>query len=211
METEPSNAQPTQHLLLRRVRNADDRQAWSEFHRIYAPLITSFLRRMGLTHADTEDAIQEIMLVAHQGLRSGKYDRSRGSFRGWLYGIARNKALVAHRNRRRPSRAQAPVSESGVDLLGGIEDRSDETDRVIWEQEWRYAMLAEALRHVRLTLSEKVYEAFLRYGVHRRPVEDVAAELGTSTSTVYVYKARALEAIRRWIAEYEGETSEERV
>ena len=147
-------------------------------------------------------------MVAHDALRTGKYDPTKGRFRAWLYGVARNKALVAHRNRRRPSRAQAVPSEDGADLLSGLADRHEEAERRIWEQEWRYAVLAEALRHIRVGLGDNVFEAFLRYGVQRRPVEEVATELGISTSSVYVYKKRALDAVREWTANYERDELE---
>jgi len=189
--------------LLREVCDARNHQAWADFHHIYAPMIGCFLRRMGLTEADAEDATQEILMVAHDALRTGKYDPAKGRFRAWLYGVARRKGLVAHRNRRRPSRAQAMPREDGIDLLSGIADRHEEAERGIWEQEWRYAILAEAMRNVRVALADKVFQAFMRFGVERRPVEDVAAELGISTSSVYVYKKRALDAIRAWAARYE--------
>ncbi len=210
MQTDPHDTHPTQTRLLEQVRDSKDHRAWATFHRIYAPLITSFLRRMGVTDTDCEDATQEILMVSHDALCAGKYDRTKGGFRAWLYGVARNKALVAHRKRRRPSRAQSVQSDSGVDLLSNLEDRGDESDRRIWEQEWRYAMLAEAMRHARAILSEKVFDAFLRHAVQRRPVEEVASELGITTSSVYVYKQRALGAIKEWVAHYEAEELEDR-
>lgn len=205
MTAEPDSLHRTQTRLLEQVRDGRNRQAWADFHRIYAPMISSFCRRMGLIEADTEDATQEILMAAHDALRDGKYDPRKGRFRAWLYGVARNKALVAHRDRRRPSRAQAVETDEGIDLLSGLEDQHPEAERRIWEQEWRYALLAEALRQVQPTLNEKVYLAFLRYGVACRPVEEVAAELDLSTSSVYVYKQRALDAIRAWIAAYDAE------
>ena len=197
------NAHPTQTRLLEAVRDQRDSRAWADFHRIYAPMIASFLRRMGLTEADAEDATQDILMIAHAALRDGTYDRSRGRFRAWLYGVARKKALEAHRNRRRPSRVQAIERQDGIDLLSGIADRTDETERHIWDQEWRYAVLAEAMRQVKPGLGDNVFEAFVRYGVQRRPADQVAAELGISTSSVYVYKQRALQTIRQWVAKYE--------
>jgi len=201
--TQPESTHRTQVDLLRQIGDPRNHRAWADFHRIYAPMIRSFLRRMGLTEADAEDAAQEILLLSQDALRSGKYDPAKGRFRAWLYGVARFKALAAHRNRRRPSRAQAVTAEDGLDLLGGLEDHRHDAERRIWDQEWRYALLAEALRHVRTTLGEKVYAVFVRYGVERRPVEEVAAELHITPSSVYVYKKRALDLIREWIAEYE--------
>ena len=208
MPTEPDSPQPTQTRLLREVCDSGNRPAWEEFHRIYVPLITTFLRRMGLTDADVEDAVQEILLIAQEALRSGSYDRSKGGFRAWLYGVSRNKALVVHRNRRRPSRAQSVKTESGVDLLSGLEDHRIDADRRIWEQEYRYAVLAEAMRHVRVTLSRKVFEAFLCFAVHRQPAEEVAENLGLTVSSVYVYKQRAVQAIKEWVESHERQYGE---
>ncbi|MFQ5490865.1 MAG: RNA polymerase sigma factor [Phycisphaerae bacterium] len=201
MSSETPDNQPTRTRLLAAVRDGGNAEAWTDFHRLYAPLIEAFLRRMGLAGADVDDAKQEILMIAHAALRDGTYDRSRGRFRGWLCGVARNKALEAHRNRRRPSRAQSPGGPDGVDCLSGLPDKSQEAERLIWEQEWRLAVAGEAMRQVRATLNRKVWAAFVSYAVERRPVEEVAAELGIATSSVYVYKQRALQAIRRWIAE----------
>jgi RNA polymerase sigma-70 factor (ECF subfamily) len=204
----PGDPHPTQTQLLRDVRDAGNQQAWTSFHRIYAPLTRSFLRRMGLTEADVDDSTQEIMLTAHAALRDGVYDRSKGGFRAWLFGVARKKALMAHRARRRPSRVQTPEGDSGLHLLAGAEDKSAETEQQIWEQEWRYVLLGEAIQQLRGSMGENVYEAFLRYGVQRQPVDQVAADLGISTSSVYVYKQRALCAIRDWLAANEDRIGE---
>ncbi|MHC4063590.1 MAG: RNA polymerase sigma factor [Planctomycetota bacterium] len=209
MHGETDNTQPTQIRLLRQVCDPRNDQAWADFHRIYVPLISSFLRRMGLTDADRDDATQEVLMVAHDALRCGKYDPAKGRFRAWLYGVARRKALVAHRNRRRLSRAQSVSSEGGIDLLSDIAGRDERPERRIWDQEWHYAILAEAMRHLRAGLGDNVFEAFLRYGVERRPVDEVAAELGISTSSVYVYKKRALDAIREWVANYDRDEPED--
>jgi len=206
VSVEPDSLHRTQTRLLEQVRDGRNQQAWADFHRIYAPMIRAFCRRMGLTEADTDDATQDILMAAHDALRDHKYDPKKGRFRAWLYGVARNKALVAHRARRRPSRAQAIDTGDGIDLLSGLEDHHEEAEHHIWEQEWRYALLAEAMRQVRHTLSEKVFAAFLHYAVECRPVDEVATELGLTTSSVYVYKQRALEVIRRWIEAYEEDS-----
>ncbi len=209
MEPEGDSGRRTQTRLLEAVRDQQNVEAWADFHRIYAPMIAAFLRRMALTHADAEDATQDILMIAHAALRDGVYDRSRGRFRGWLFGVARKKALEAHRNRRRPSRVQAVDAEDGIDLLSGLQDRPDDTGRHIWDQEWRYAVLAEALRQVKPALGDKVFEAFVQYGLHRRPPDAVAAELAISVSSVYVYKQRALAAVRQWVADYDPDDGEE--
>jgi RNA polymerase sigma-70 factor (ECF subfamily) len=198
----------TQTSLLWAVRDGEDHQAWSVFHRIYAPMLGSFCRRLGLGQADADDVSQEVLMIAHRALCEGAYDPNKGKFRGWLYGVTRKRALTAHRARQRRTRAQAMAREDGVDLLGGIPDTHEETQREIWEQEWRFAMLDEALRQLQPTLGEKVYRSFVLYGLERRPVEEVAEALGIAVASVYTYKTRVLKAIREWVGQFEDDASD---
>ena len=193
----------TRPNLLWAVRDAHNRQAWIDFFGLYAPMVSGFVRRLGLPDADAEDVTQEIMLIAHAALEKGTYRPEKGRFRAWLFGVARRQALIAHRARRRPSRAQMIARESGVNPLGQLEDPHAEADRLIWKQEWRYAVLGEALKHVKRDAPPKEYQAFIHYAVERRPVEEVAKELGLSVSSVYVYKSRVLERLREWVEPYE--------
>ncbi len=194
----------TQTSLLWAVRDPADREAWISFYRIYAPMIRQFARRMGLSEADSEDVLQEVMVLAHRSLRDGGYDPARGRFRNWLYGIARNRSLMALRARRRRTRVQCTACGDGPDVLGQIEDPAgDQAAAEIWRQEWRYALLGAALEHVRAEVGGKTFEAFVDHAIHRVPVETVAARLGIAPSSVYVYKGRVLEAIREWLARFE--------
>jgi len=193
----------TQRNLLWAVRDARNDKAWVDFYSLYAPMVSGFVRRLGLPDADAEDATQEIMLVAQDALQKGKYKPEKGRFRAWLFGVARRQAMTAHRARRRPSRAQMVSRDSSLNPLSQLEDPYAEAERLIWEQEWRYALLGEALKHLHGEVPEKEYQAFMRYAVQREPVEQVASALGLSTSSVYVYKSRVLEALRTWLKPYQ--------
>jgi RNA polymerase sigma-70 factor (ECF subfamily) len=194
----------TQADLLKAIRDSENREAWGSFYRIYAPMVASFTRRMGLPPADAEDVAQEVLLIAHRSVQEGAFDPRKGRFRAWLYGIARKQVWAARRARMRPTRAQAIQQDGGVDLLSNIEDKSDEAERQIWEQEWRYALLDEALRQLQPQFGAKALRAFDLYGVQRQPVEKVAAELGITPSSVYAYKHRILTAIKEWVTNFEA-------
>ena len=116
------------------------------------------------------------------------------TFGWWIWVMARAS---------RAKRAQMIDRDSGVNPLAQLEDPHAEADQLIWEQEWRYALLGEALKFLQKELPEKVYEAFMRYAVQRQPVEQVAKDLDLSPSSVYVYKGRVLEALRQWTAPFE--------
>lgn len=196
--------QTTQTNLLCAVRDSQNREAWGHFYRIYAPMLRNFGRRLGVNETDLDDLSQEVLVVAHRSLRDQVYDPAKGRFRMWLFGIARRQALATLRNRNRRTRMQQPKRDDSVDLLAHIEDpRTEDTIQEIWRQEWRYALLDEALREIRTEVGNKEYQAFILYAVQRQPVEKVADELSISPASVYVYKGRVLAAIQKWVAQFE--------
>lgn len=195
----------TQTHLLWAVRDSRDSEAWASFYRIYATMINGFVRRLGLPDADAEDVTQEVLMIAHKSLREGVYDPAKGRFRLWLYGIARRQSLARFRERRRRTRAQW-VTVDGTDLLERLEDRdADENSLALWRQEWRYALLEEALRHIQTRTGEKEFRAFMLYAIERKPVEEVAQQLEVAPASVYVYKHRVLAAIRDWVEQFEDD------
>lgn len=194
----------TQANLLWAVREGADSQACSRFYHLYAVMVRNFARRIGLPDADADDVTQEVLIIAHKALQEGTYDPARGRFRQWLYGVARRQALVRLRDRRRRTRAQWVSDRGGFDLLDQLEGRVSDAEAIaLWQQEWRYALLDEAMQHVQGQVGDKAFQAFTMYAIERRPVEEVAATVGIATSSVYVYKARVLAAIRQWVGQFE--------
>lgn len=194
----------TQTNLLQAVRDSQNREAWGSFYRIYAPMLRNFTRRLGLDETDIDDVTQEVLMLAQRSLREERYDPAKGRFRNWLYGIARRQALAALRARRRRTRIQRVSTEGGVDLLAQLEDsHGEEAAREIWRQEWRYALLEEGIRQVRHLVGEKSFEAFSLFAIQQRPAQEVAELLGIATASVYVYKSRVLDAIRKWAEQFE--------
>src|ERR1700730_4406083 len=93
-------APSTRPSLLVRLRDPQDRLAWAQFVELYVPLICAYARKRGLQDADAADLSQVCLrqVAAHVG--SLDYDPQRGTFRGWLFTIVRNK-LRDFRNRPR--------------------------------------------------------------------------------------------------------------
>jgi len=169
-------------------------------------MVSRFARRLGLSDADADDVTQEVLILAQKSLQTGAYDPAKGGFRQWLYGIARRRALAAMRARCRRTRAQWVPGPDGTDLVERLEDtRGDEAHRQLWEQEWRYALLDEALSHVEHEVGDKAFQAFNLLALRNWPVDQVAAHLGIATSSVYVYKHRVLNAVKERIARFDRE------
>src|SRR6185436_12198351 len=86
-----SRAPATRASLLVRLRDARDADAWSQFVDVYAPLIYGFARKQGLQDADAADLVQDVLRLVAQAIGRLDYDARLGSFRGWLFTIARNR------------------------------------------------------------------------------------------------------------------------
>src|SRR5262252_8431765 len=83
----------TRASLLVRIRNSHDQDAWRQFVGLYAPVIYGFARKRGLQDADAADVMQDVLRSVAGAAARLNYDPARGSFRGWLYTVARNKVF----------------------------------------------------------------------------------------------------------------------
>src|SRR5690348_4768465 len=83
----------TRASLLVRLRDTSDGEAWQEFVHLYAPVIYGFARKRGLQDADAADVMQDVLRSVSAAVPRLEYDPGRGSFRGWLFTVTRNKIL----------------------------------------------------------------------------------------------------------------------
>ena len=183
----------TRVSLLARLKSGRDDPAWGEFVQLYAPVIYGFARKRGLQDSDAADLMQEVLRSVARNADRMEYDPARGTFRGWLYTVTRNKIynfLNGQRNRPRAA------GDSGArERLDSIPDRSAEPDGD-WDLEYQRRLSAKAMDLVRGEFQPNTWKAFWGAAVEGRPAAEVGGELGMTPGAVYVAKSRVLARLR---------------
>jgi RNA polymerase sigma-70 factor (ECF subfamily) len=196
------DAPPTRPSLLLRLRDHRDDQAWGEFVDLYAPLVYAYARRHGLQDADAADLTQTCLrqVAAHVG--SLEYDPRRGTFRGWLFTIVRNR-LGDFRDQ--PRRLYQGSGDSRVQRL--LEDQAalEPEENARWERDYRLRLLAWAADRVRPQVQETTWQAFWQTAVEGKGGAEVARALGLTAAAVYLAKSRVMARLRAAVREVQEE------
>jgi RNA polymerase sigma-70 factor (ECF subfamily) len=192
----------TRASLLLRLRDPADERAWTEFTEIYGPFIRRLARRRGLQDADADDVVQEVFRTVAAAIERQLYDPERGSFRGWLFRIARNLSVNFLIHQKRHPRGSG---DSDIRLLLEAQPAPSPQDSAEFETEYQRQLLSWAAEQVRSEFTELTWSAFWQTGVEGRPARDVAAALGSTVGTVYHCKSRVMARLRQKIQQVQDE------
>ncbi|MEM7487862.1 MAG: sigma-70 family RNA polymerase sigma factor [Pseudomonadota bacterium] len=163
--------------LLVAVGARQDRAAFGQLFRYYAPRVKAFLIRTGLSVTAAEDCMQDVMVTVWR--KAHLYDPSRATVATWLFTIARNRKIDLIRKSRRPE---------PEDLPWGPEPEPAQADALALQQDTR--RLAEAVAALPEKQRDLVRRAFYGDLSH----SEIAAETGLPLGTI---KSRIRLAIDR--------------
>lgn len=182
----------TRASLLVQLRNGANHVAWHEFMQLYGPVVYGFARKRGLQDADAADLMQDVMRSVSTSIGRLEYDRTQGTFRGWLFTITRNKVFNFLSARR--IRPQATGDTSTNRLLDSHPDVSDGSE--VWEAEYQRRLASLAMERIKGEFQEKTWQAFWLTAVDGIAAPDVAQQVGLSPGAVYVAKSRVLARLK---------------
>jgi RNA polymerase sigma-70 factor (ECF subfamily) len=190
----------TTSTLLDRMK-ADDQTVWGKFCERFRQPLLAFARRFGLSDAEADDALQDILTAFVEAYRAGKYDREKGRLSSWLFGIAYRQIANRRRERAVQQGKRDPRGDQ-TSFWGKVPDEAEAEQR--WDADWENAVLEACLRQVRSEVSENTYAAFERTVRLGRTPDEAAAELGMTRNAVYVAKHRVLKRLEELMQEYEN-------
>ena len=93
MVFEAPNYNRTRTTMVRGLRDLEDQKVWNRFFESYWKLIYHSARKAGLEDADAQEVVQETVITVTKKIGGFDYDRSKGSFKGWLMQTTKWKVL----------------------------------------------------------------------------------------------------------------------
>jgi RNA polymerase sigma-70 factor (ECF subfamily) len=192
----------TRVTLLNRLKDGADADAWREFVRLYGPVVYGFARKRGLQDADAADLMQEVLRSVARNAEKMEYDPSRGTFRGWLYTVTRNKIYNFLNGQK--NRPKAAGDTGAQERLDAVPDRAPAQDED-WELEYQRRLSARAMERVQHEFQANTWKAFWGTAVEGRAAQEVGAELKMTPGAVYVAKSRVLARLREEVQVLQAE------
>lgn len=191
----------TTSTVLAGLQTFSEPQAWELVVEHFREPIVRYGSRLGLSRTDAQDAAQEALLAFAQAYRAGKYDRTKGHLKSWLFGIATNQ--LRNLRRRNAGRGVRPVADLGESrVLDGVEDEGADL-QALWDEEWRRTVFERCLAQVQRELEPQTFDVFRRVVFEEQSVDAVAEELGIARTAVYNSKYRVSKRLAELAQEYE--------
>jgi RNA polymerase sigma-70 factor (ECF subfamily) len=194
----------TRASLLVRIRDGRDQEAWRQFVQVYAPVVYGFARRRGLQDADAADVMQDVLRNVAGAAARLHYDPARGSFRGWLYTVARNRIfsfLEAGRHKLGRGSGDSGVRER-LEAVEGPEANL----AAAWDEEYERNLAALAMERVQGEVQAPTWRAFWQTAVEGRSAREAGEALGMSPGAVYVARSRVLARLREEVQRLQEQT-----
>jgi RNA polymerase sigma-70 factor, ECF subfamily len=148
-----AESEQTDRELVRRLHERDG-EALATLYDRYAPTVNGLARGILRDARLAEEATHDVFLGLWQN--PGGYDASRGPFAGWLFRVARNRAIDLFRRRREQPFAATPVNDQGetIDpttfLIDGDPDPADQAIVAIQREAVRRGLRELSLDHQQL-------------------------------------------------------------
>lgn len=186
----PYRNESTRSSILAGIQDPADSAAWARFFDTYAGYVFGIARHRGLPEADADEIVQQVMAGLVHGGALARYDRTRGAFHLWL---ARRVAWrVANYRRDADARRDAEsryAAEPPPDVFLPDADAA-------CEEEWRSAVLEEALRRLRAETNPAHYAVFHASAIENLPSDAILRLHPVTPSNLYQIRRRLSARLR---------------
>lgn len=180
--------------------------AWEQFLAVYERAILRYCTALGLQETEALDAAQAVYSVLHRRMSSWDHNPGRGSFRAWLFRVARNVTVdqLAAKAKAATGTGETRTIQMMSQLRdhrgGGPNDeaRAGDSDAE-FDREMQRALFEWACGQVQTEVRPATWQAFFLTAVEGKRADEVARELGVPIGSVYTAKCRVMARIREHV------------
>ena len=178
--------------LLERLTDQPADADWRRLLDLYQPMLRAWLARAGVATSDSDDLIQEVLLVVFREV-GGFERRGPGAFRAWL------RTILVHRTRDCfRSQKYRPTATGDSDFQRQL-DELESPDSALskeWDRDHDRHVAARAMKIVQQDFAPATWQAFRRLVLEGASATVVAAETGLSVNAVLLARSRVLKRLR---------------
>jgi RNA polymerase sigma-70 factor, ECF subfamily len=168
-------------LILAIARNGD-RASFAELFSIFAPKVKAYLLRLGASHAQADEWVQETFLTVWR--KAAYFDPSRAGAATWIFTIARNLRIDSLRKDRRGELVDDPFER----------DAPVQADDAIFATE-REGKVREAMEELSREQVQVIRLSFFEDKPHSEIAEALGLPLGTVKSRLRLAMSRLRQAL----------------
>lgn len=190
----------TRESLILRLRDSTEHDAWQEFVAIYQPLVYRLARLKGFQHADACDLSQDVLSAVGTSIDRFDPDSDKGTFRSWIFRIARNLMINFL------TRQKGPSGSGDTRIYELLQQQADHSSQEAtqFDLEYHRELFRWAAERVRPKVAEETWKAFWLTSVEGESIKDVARGLGKSVGAVRVARCRVLAKIKKQVRRCDG-------
>jgi RNA polymerase sigma-70 factor, ECF subfamily len=186
VEAHNDAARHAETLLLVRVRDNADREAYRELFDSFIPRLRAYARNQGCDVAAAENVVQDVMVTAWT--RAHLFDHEKASARTWIYTLVRNRLIDQHRAGERRQRAY----DGYATTFSASTTEADSAERSLCGSRVT-ALLAE--------LPDEQAQAVLMVYIEGKSHREIAEQLNVPIGTIKSRTRLALQRLRKLMEE----------
>ena len=199
--------QATSRSLLAGIKHGDE-VSWTRFLATYRPLVWMLGEKYRFDANEKEELMQHVLNDFFNARDQFTYDPAKGTFRGYLYTVVRNRVTAMARAKEREQHVIHP--EDGEALEGVAAREGLDTPRwdqqEAWDRAWRVHIVTQAREEIKSILEPRVIQVFDQWHEQGEDPKAIAKRFGISLATFYNYKQRVLDALKACIQKMEEYT-----
>ena len=139
------------------------------------------------------------MRTVAQSINRFEYNQKKGTFRGWLLRVTRNKLLKYFSKLQKQ-----PIGSGRTTIQAKLEETPNAAETDHWNNAYQQRLFQWASGEVRDEFAEKTWSAFWLTAVENQGSQKIATELQMSLGAVYIAKSRVIARIRKQIESISG-------